>query len=116
MEGSQDGKIVGLFDHTAQNDFQSAHCELKMLPCQTACKVKGKKLAVSKASVLECFTWTLEVSHHLTNTKSTFEILSNKSSPVKCLTFQNRNKQKLNQNHVNCSHPKNFSNIFRRLF
>ena len=84
---------------------------LKCYLAKLLARSKGKKLAVSKASVLECFTWTLEVSHHLTNTKSTFEILSNKSSPVKCLTCQNRNKQKLNQNHVNCSHPKNFSNI-----
>ena len=77
---------------------------------------KAKSLFQKPASERVLGHWTLEVSHHLTNTKSTFEMLSNKSSPGKCLTFQNRTKHKLNENQSELFSSQKPFQIWRLLF
>ena len=79
-------------------------CFLAELLCKVKMGKKAKSLFQKPASERVLGHWTLEVSHHLTNTKSTFEMLSNK---LHFKTETNKHSIKIK---VNCSHPKNLFN------
>ena len=108
-------KIVGLFDHTAQNRMISnlrTDCELKMFPCQTALQGQNGKKKLSRCFKSQRPKECLDIGH------LRYPIISpTLNLPLKCFqtnhlqgnvlhfkTEPNTNSMKIK---VNCSHPKN---------